>query len=82
MTRPAPPGGGRCGALYILFKHQPFFYQLSRGSGDRFDMSEALIRADSAELVASRKWGPLGNRQFHPVRHNPTSSALFIVAVP
>ena len=81
MTRPAPPGGGRCGALYILFKHQPFFYQLSRGSGDRFDMSEALIRADSAEL-----W-PAANGDRSEIDNSTrfvttqTSSALFFVAV-
>src|SRR5207302_1582406 len=37
---------------------------------------ETLICADSAELVPTRKRNPLDNRQFYPIRHNPTSSTL------
>jgi hypothetical protein len=37
MPRAAPIRSGRCGALDILFEHQPIFDKLSRRSSDRRD---------------------------------------------
>src|SRR4051794_40339171 len=38
---------------------------------------EAFIRPDSPEFVPSRKRKPLGNRQFHPMRHNYLLSPFY-----